>query len=81
MAAVGALAAALPEAAAELSGAELKPVLQAAFLVYAAMGGLALLLYRSLPQAGETADPDRAPPKPLGRSRRIVFTLGEPVQS
>jgi MFS family permease len=73
MAAVGALGAAVPEAAAELWGTGLKPALQAAFLVYAALGGLALLLYRRLPQA--TADPDRAPPKPLGRSRRIVLTL------
>ena len=75
MAAVGALGAALPEAAAELWGAELRPALQAAFLVYAALGGLALLLYRRLPRAVETADPDRAPAKPLGRSRRIVLTL------
>ena len=75
MAAVGALGAALPEAAAELSGAELRPALQAAFLVYAALGGLALLLYRRLPRAVETADPGPAPAKPLGRSRRIVLTL------
>ena len=75
MAAVGALGAALPEAAAELWGAGLKPALQAAFLVYAALGGLALLLYRRLPRAVETADPDPAPAKPLGRSRRIVLTL------
>jgi hypothetical protein len=75
MAAVGALGAALPEAAVALSGAELKPALQTAFLVYAALGGLALLLYRSLPPGVDPADPDRAPPKPLGRSRRIVLTL------
>jgi MFS family permease len=75
MAAVGALGAALPEAAAELTGAELKPALQAAFLVYAALGGLALLLYRSLPRDAPAAAPGRAPAKPLGRSRRIVLTL------
>ncbi len=75
MAAVGALGAALPEAAAELLGTELKPVLQAAFLLYAALGGLALLLYRRLPVAAETAEPGQAPPRPLGRSRRIVLTL------
>jgi MFS family permease len=75
MAAVGALGAALPEAAAELVGTELRPALQAAFLLYAALGGLALLLYRNLPGAVETADPDPAPAKPLGRSRRIVLTL------
>ena len=75
MAAVGALGAALPEAAAELTGGELRPALQAAFLVYAALGGLALLLYRRLPQGVETADPEPARAKPLGRSRRIVLTL------
>jgi MFS family permease len=75
MAAVGALGAALPEAAAELVGLELRPALQAAFLVYAALGGLALLLYRRLPRAAATAGPDPAPARPLGRSRRIVLTL------
>jgi MFS family permease len=75
MAAVGSLGAALPEAAAELSGLELRPTLQAAFLVYAALGGLALLLYRRLPQAAGPADPDQPSPKPLGRSRGIVLTL------
>ena len=73
MAAVGALGAALPEMAAELAGVDLRPALQVGFLVYAALGGLALLLYRRLP--GETADLDRAPGKPLGRSRGIVLTL------
>ena len=75
MAAVGALGAALPEAAAELTGTELRPALQAAFLVYAALGGLALLLYRRLPRGAQAADPDRARAKLLGRSRRIVLTL------
>jgi MFS family permease len=77
MAAVGALGAALPEAAAELFGFGLRPALQAAFLVYAALGSLALLLYRRLPRdppATETA-PAPAPATPLGRSRRIVLTL------
>jgi predicted MFS family arabinose efflux permease len=75
MAAVGALGAALPEATAELLGTGLKPALQAAFLVYAGLGGLALLLYQRLPAVAELADPDRVPPKPLGRSRHIVLTL------
>jgi MFS family permease len=75
MAAVGALGTALPEVAADVWGTGLKPALQAAFLVYAALGGLALLLYQRLPGSVETADPDRAPAKPLGRSRRIVLTL------
>src|SRR5262249_19027160 len=49
-AALGALGAALPEAAAHLLGLELKPALQSAFLIYAGLGGLVLLLYRRLPQ-------------------------------
>jgi MFS family permease len=75
MAAVGALGAALPEAAAGLLGTSLKPALQVAFLVYAGLGGLALLLYQRLPGAAEITDPDRVPAKPLGRSRHIVLTL------
>ena len=81
MAAVGALGAALPEAAAQLWGAGLKPALQAAFLVYAALGGLALLLYRRLPRAVETADPDRCAreaARPLAPHRAHA---GGPVQS
>ena len=75
MAAAGALGAALPEAAADLIDAELRPALQTAFLLYAVLGGLALLLYRNPPRDVRTAHPDRAPAKLLGRSRRIVLTL------
>jgi MFS family permease len=75
MAAVGALGAALPETAAEFWGTGLKPALQAGFLLYAALGGLALLLYRRLPRASATSDPDQVPARPLGRSRRIVLAL------
>jgi MFS family permease len=75
MAAIGALGAALPEAAAALFGFGLGPALQAAFLVYAALGGLALLLYRRLPQDAPATEPTPATAKPLGRSRRIVLTL------
>ena len=60
MAAVGALGAALPGAAAELPGVALRPSLQAGFLVYAALGGLALLLYRRLPRAAEPGVPAQA---------------------
>jgi MFS family permease len=74
-AAVGALGAGLPEAAADLLGTGLKPALQAAFLLYAGLGGLALLLYRRLPQGVASAAPERAPAKPLDRSRGIVLTL------
>jgi MFS family permease len=75
MAAVGALGAALPEMAAGLFGTALKPALQAAFLVYAALGGLALLLYRRLPRPAAAAEPELEPAQPLGRSRRIVLSL------
>jgi MFS family permease len=75
MAALGALGAALPEAAAAFWGTALKPALQASFLVYAALGGLALLLYRRLPEPTRTAASDQAPAKPLDRSRGIVLTL------
>src|SRR5690606_8956724 len=75
MAAVGALGAALPEAAAAIWPIELRSALQTAFLAYAALGGLALLLYRRLPSAGDIAGPDAVPARPLGRSRRIVLTL------
>lgn len=74
-AAVGALGAGLPEIAAELLGIGLKPALQAAFLLYAGLGGLALLLYRRLPQEVTRSEPDLAPAKPLSRSRRIVLRL------
>lgn len=73
-AAVGALAAGLPEMAARLLETDLRPALQGAFLAYSAIGGLALLLYRRLPRAEAGADLEKRP-APLGRSRRIVLTL------
>lgn len=72
-AAVGALAAALPEAAAQLLELELRLALQGAFLLYGLVGGLVFHLYRRLPKAPTGAAARRQPP--LGRSRRIVFTL------
>ena len=75
-AAVGALGAGLPEAAAELFDTELRPALQAAFLLYAGLGAAALLLYRRLPRGSTAALPDRAAEKPLGPSSRgIVLKL------
>jgi MFS family permease len=75
MAALGALGAGLPEVAAQLMGTGLLPALQAAFLAYAALGGLALLLYRRLPAATATTAQGDAPTLPLRRSRRIVLML------
>jgi predicted MFS family arabinose efflux permease len=73
--AVGALGAALPEAAADVLGIGLLPVLQASFVLYAGLGGLALLLYRRLPRALPAGGPEPAPAKPLNRSRPIVLKL------
>ncbi len=74
-AAIGALGAGLPEAAAELFAIGLKPALQAAFLVYAVLGGLALLLYWRLPQEAGAGAPDPASARPRGRSRPLVLKL------
>ena len=73
-AALGALGAALPEAASHLLGLGLKPTLQAAFLTYAGLGGLALLLYRRLPK-GTAAGSGPTAARPLDKSRRIVVAL------
>ncbi|MGH6802265.1 MAG: MFS transporter [Methyloceanibacter sp.] len=74
MAAVGALAAGLPEPLAELFGANTKLALQGAFLTYAALGAAVFAVYRQLPR-----NPERkvvATPTPsLGQSRRPVFVL------
>jgi MFS family permease len=74
MAAVGALAAGLPEAAAKYFGTDTKLALQGAFLAYAGLGAVVLAIYRRLPRASERqAHVQHA--HPLRQSRRIVFTL------
>src|SRR6202011_2743236 len=70
--ALGALCAALPELISAALGVDLTTALQAMFLLYALIGGGALLLYRELPPGTSAA----APKAPLGPSRRIVLTLG-----
>jgi MFS family permease len=72
-AAVGALAAGLPEVASAVAGTGMKPALQAAFLFYSVLGLAALLIYRRLPSApsGIAARPAR----PLSQSRPIVLKL------
>jgi len=73
MAAVGALAAGLPEGAAKFFGTDTKLALQGAFLAYAGLGVVVLAIYRRLPRASQQP---RAPQvHPLRQSRRIVFTL------
>jgi MFS family permease len=53
MAAVGALAAGLPEGAAKFFGTDTKLALQGAFLAYAGLGAVVLAIYRRLPGVPE----------------------------
>jgi MFS family permease len=73
--ALGALGAALPEVGVHFFGVSMKAALQATFLFYAALGIVALLLYRRLPKMAVAVDGQAVAPKPLDRSRRIVLTL------
>lgn len=68
--ALGAQAAALPGL---FAGQHQLPVIRMMFVLYAALGTAALLLYRQLPPEAETAPHEK--PVPLGPSRRIVYTL------
>lgn len=76
--ALGALAAGLPElagAALTLAGLPIGDMaaLQAMFMLYGLLGGVAFLLYRGLPpEAAASAGPEK---RPLGKSRGIVLTL------
>jgi len=71
--AIGALAAGAPDLLRAMTGIGLKEALQAAFLLYAGLGLISVLLYRRLPtEAPETTE---APAAPLGKSRSIVLTL------
>lgn len=71
-AAVGALAAATPEALVR-AGIGLLPALRAMFVVYSIVGIAIWLLYRRLPGASDDVLP--APPAPLRESRGIVTRL------
>ena len=72
-AAVGALAAAVPDWLASRAGWQMLDALRAMFVVYAAIGALVWAIYLRMPQ------PPRArhgePPRSLGPSRSIVFKL------
>jgi len=70
--AFGALAAAVPEWLAGLGGMTLLQGLRAMFLVYAAAGVAAWLLYRRIPEVRGEDDPA---PAPLGPSRAMVWKL------
>jgi MFS family permease len=73
-AAVGALAAALPEWLANLTGVSQVVTLRAMFLLYGAIGLLIWWLYRRMPTSVGASEPPRAA-APLGPSRRIVVRL------
>ena len=73
LAAVGALAAAVPEWLSGEFGFTPRGAMQAMFVVYAATGIAVAQVYRGLPRAVE-ADAPRAP-APLTRSRRRVYLL------
>ena len=73
VAALGALAAGLPDLLRENFGASLVTALQSMFAVYTLLGLATYFLYRRLPQR---LDRERArSASPLGPSRRLVFTL------
>ena len=71
-AAVGALAAAIPEWLAAQSGISQLSAFRYMFVLYGIIGGAVWLLYRRLPQPAAEAP---MPPRPLGPSRSIVIRL------
>ncbi len=73
-AAVGALAAALPEWLASRAGVAPVVTLRAMFLLYGAIGLLVWWLYRGMATGAEAGEPTRAT-APLGPSRRVVVRL------
>ena len=70
--AAGALSAGLPELVASHSGVSIAQSLQGMFLLYGALGLIALLLYRRLSPSLEEEHQVRTP---LRESRRVVYTL------
>lgn len=71
-AALGALAAGVPDWVGTWSGISNLPALRGMFILYGCIGGAVWLLYRRLPQP---ATESRMPPMPLGPSRGIVMKL------
>jgi hypothetical protein len=72
-AAVGALAAAVPDWLASGAGWQMLDALRAMFVVYAALGAAVWVLYLRMPQPPRTDE--RTPPAALGPSRGIVLKL------
>jgi len=71
--ALGSLAAGAPDILHAAIGLGLRQALQAAFLLYAALGVATFFLYRRLP--ADNHDDAAVPPEPLKKSRTIVLTL------
>ncbi|MCR8958727.1 MFS transporter [Variovorax sp. S2] len=77
-AALGALAAAVPDWLVRHSGLTRLDALRGMFVVYAAIGLAVFWLYRKLPAhigTGSSANGAPVPPAPLGPSRRVVMRL------
>jgi MFS family permease len=73
LAAVGALAAGVPSVAASAFGFSARETIQAMFVLYAVLAGLAAFVYRTLPREPRHHSP--IAPAPLRESRRRVYTL------
>ena len=71
--ALGAQAAALPDALASSIGFDLKTAVQSMFVVYALLGAASFVLYRRLHKDADDSPVRSA--RPLGESKRRVFTL------
>ncbi|CAN0367078.1 unnamed protein product, partial [Phaeothamnion confervicola] len=71
--AVGAQSAALPELFTQWLAMDIKTAVQLMFLGYAALGLVCLVLYRRMSPQIEPLE--GAPSTPLGKSKRIVYTL------
>jgi len=72
-AAAGSLAAAFPAPAAAAAGIPVVAAMQALFVLYALLAGLAALVYRGLPRA--LATESAQPNAPLRKSKKTVYTL------
>jgi len=73
VAALGAQAAGLPDLYAAHGGTSLLAAIQGMFVVYALLGAFAFVLYLRLSPALESEHHEQ--PVPLGKSKRIVYTL------
>lgn len=73
VAALGALAAGLPQLLGDLFSLSRKTALQSMFLLYGVLGIISAIIYATLPGERETATP--LAHAPLNKSKKIVYTL------